>query len=49
MSTNTPTKKYAIANSAHLVANTAQAQVANFGYNLFKKYSRLEVFADGQS
>ena len=29
--------------------NTAQAQVANFSYNSLKKYSRWEVFADGQS
>lgn len=38
-----------ITNSAHRVANTAQAQVANFSYNLFKNYKRWEVFADGQN
>lgn len=32
-----------------VIANTAQAQVANFSYNSLKKYSRWEVFADGQS
>ena len=49
MSTNTSTRKDVVANSAHRVANTAQAQVANFSYNSLKKYSRWEVFADGQS
>lgn len=49
MRTNASKPKSVIANSAHWVANTAQAQVANFSYNSLKKYSRWEVFADGQS
>lgn len=49
MRTNTSIWKDIIANSAHRVANTAQARVANFSYNSLKKYSRWEVFADGQS